>query len=116
MLHELGDGDAAVDDVLAVVAGVVPAAADVEGVVAHAGLAGHDGVALVGGHAQVTGRPAVAGPQVVSYREAAALGVTAITAYRNLLADNPNLQEKSFEKIFCYQVDEAGRKVEVAIN
>jgi hypothetical protein len=27
-------------------------------------------------------------------------------AYRNLLAENPHLQERKFEKIFCYQVDE----------
>ncbi len=25
--------------------------------------------------------------------------------YRNLLADNPQLMETSFEKIFCYQLD-----------
>jgi hypothetical protein len=41
-----------------------------------------------------------------------AKGTDAMTAYRNLLADNPHLQEKSFEKIFCYQVDETMRKVE----
>jgi hypothetical protein len=29
-----------------------------------------------------------------------------MTAYRNLLVENPHLQEKRFEKIFCYQVDE----------
>jgi hypothetical protein len=33
-------------------------------------------------------------------------GPDAMTAYRNLLADNPHLQEKNFEKIFCYQVEE----------
>ncbi len=27
------------------------------------------------------------------------------TAYRNLLAENPQLQETSFERIFCYQLD-----------
>ena len=41
-----------------------------------------------------------------------AKGSDAMTAYRSLLADNPHLQERSFEKIFCYQVDEMGRKVE----
>jgi len=25
--------------------------------------------------------------------------------YRNLLAENPQLQETSFERIFCYQLD-----------
>ena len=30
----------------------------------------------------------------------------------NLFADNPHLQEKRFEKIFCYQVDETMRQVE----
>jgi hypothetical protein len=35
-----------------------------------------------------------------------AKGTDAMHAYRNLLADNPQLQEKRFEKIFCYQVDE----------
>jgi len=29
-----------------------------------------------------------------------------MTAYRNLLAENPQLQERKFEKIFYYQVDE----------
>ena len=33
-------------------------------------------------------------------------------AYRSLLADNPHLQEKRFEKIFCYQVDETTKKLE----
>lgn len=41
-----------------------------------------------------------------------AKGPDAITAYRNLLADNSHLQEKRFEKIFCYQVDETMRKLE----
>jgi hypothetical protein len=35
-----------------------------------------------------------------------ALGTDAMDAYRNLLAENPQLQEKKFEKVFCYQVDE----------
>jgi hypothetical protein len=35
-----------------------------------------------------------------------AKGTDAMDAYRNLLAENPQLQEKKFEKIFCYQVDE----------
>ena len=33
-------------------------------------------------------------------------GTDAMDAYRNLLVENPDLQEKKFEKIFCYQVDE----------
>lgn len=37
-----------------------------------------------------------------------AMGTDAMNAYRNLLADNPHLQEKRFEKIFCYQVDRDG--------
>ncbi|HSK66076.1 MAG TPA: hypothetical protein VK888_04045 [Anaerolineales bacterium] len=41
-----------------------------------------------------------------------AKGSDAMTAYRSLLADNPHLQEKRFEKIFCYQVDETMRKLE----
>ena len=45
-----------------------------------------------------------------------AKGPDAITAYRSLLADNPHLQEKRFEKIFCYQVDETMRKLETVIN
>ena len=35
-----------------------------------------------------------------------ARGIDAMDAYRNLLAENPQLQEKRFEKIFCYQVEE----------
>ena len=35
-----------------------------------------------------------------------AKGTDAMDAYRNLLAENPQLQERRFEKIFCYQVDE----------
>jgi len=35
-----------------------------------------------------------------------ARGTDAMNAYRNLLAENPQLQEKRFEKIFCYQVEE----------
>src|SRR5690606_25376539 len=57
--HERVRRAAAVDDVLAVVAGVVPAAADVQEVVADAGLAGHADVALVRLDADVTGRAAV---------------------------------------------------------
>ena len=45
-----------------------------------------------------------------------AKGPDAMTAYRNLLADNPHLQEKQFEKIFCYQVDETMKKTELRIN
>ena len=33
-------------------------------------------------------------------------GTDAMDAYRNLLAENPHLQERKFEKIFCYQVDD----------
>ena len=35
-----------------------------------------------------------------------AKGTDAMDAYRNLLAENPQLQERRFEKIFCYQVEE----------
>lgn len=35
-----------------------------------------------------------------------AKGTDAMDAYRNLLAENPHLQVRKFEKIFCYQVDE----------
>ena len=35
-----------------------------------------------------------------------AQGTDAMDAYRNLLAENPQLQERKFEKIFCYQVEE----------
>lgn len=34
-----------------------------------------------------------------------AQGSDAMDAYRNLLAENPHLQEKKFERIFCYQAD-----------
>ena len=34
-----------------------------------------------------------------------AKGSDAMHAYRNLLTENPHLQEKGFERIFCYQVD-----------
>lgn len=34
-----------------------------------------------------------------------AKGTDGISAYRNLLADNPNLQETNFERIFCFQWD-----------
>jgi len=34
-----------------------------------------------------------------------AQGEDANTAYRNLLAENPQLQKTSFQRIFCYQLD-----------
>lgn len=34
-----------------------------------------------------------------------AIGSDAMHAYRNLLSENPHLQEKKFERIFCYQTD-----------
>ena len=34
-----------------------------------------------------------------------AKGTDANIAYRNLLAENPQLKETSFERIFCYQLD-----------
>ncbi len=34
-----------------------------------------------------------------------AKGTDANIAYRNLLAENPQLNETSFERIFCYQLD-----------
>jgi hypothetical protein len=49
----------AVDDVLAVIAGVVPTASDVEAVVAGAGEAGDGDVALVGGDPEVSSGPGV---------------------------------------------------------
>ncbi len=76
--EQLPGGDAAVDDVLAVISGVVPAAGDVEGVVAHAGLAGHLGVAPVGRRAHVSGGAAVAGAESVADRGAAALRVVVL--------------------------------------
>lgn len=45
-----------------------------------------------------------------------ARGSDAIHAYRNLLADNPHLQEKQFEKIFCYQVDEMEKQDRGILN
>ena len=39
-----------------------------------------------------------------------AKGTNAMDAYRNLLAENPLLRERKFEKIFCYQVDEPVRE------
>ena len=45
-----------------------------------------------------------------------AKGSDAMTAYRNLLNDNPRLQEKSFEKIFCYQVDETMKQAKKILN
>jgi hypothetical protein len=44
-----------------------------------------------------------------------AQGPDAMTAYRNLLAENPQLQERKFEKIFCYQVDEPVKENEKTI-
>ena len=34
-----------------------------------------------------------------------AKGTDGNDAYRNLLAENPHLQETSFQRIFCYQLD-----------
>jgi hypothetical protein len=34
-----------------------------------------------------------------------AKGLDANTAYRNLLAENPQIEETSFQRIFCYQLD-----------
>jgi hypothetical protein len=34
-----------------------------------------------------------------------AKGLDANTAYRNLLAENPQIAETSFQRIFCYQVE-----------
>ncbi len=45
-----------------------------------------------------------------------AQGTDAMDAYRNLLAENPQLQERKFEKIFCYQVDELEKENGKAIN
>src|SRR4029453_2519405 len=67
--------DAAVDDVLAVVAGVVPAAGDVERVVAASGHARHLGVAAVRGAGGVPRLAAVAGRDGVGDGDAAALRV-----------------------------------------
>jgi hypothetical protein len=39
--------------------------------------------------------------QVIGY----AKGTDANTAFRNLLADNPQIQETSFQRVFCYQLD-----------
>jgi hypothetical protein len=35
-----------------------------------------------------------------------ARGTDAMDAYRNLLAETPQLAERKYEKVFCYQVDE----------
>ncbi len=73
-VDQLPGGDPAVDHVLALVAGVVPAAAHVQAVVADARLARHRGVALVGGHPEVPGRAGVGGAgQRGVDRDAAAL-------------------------------------------
>jgi len=45
-----------------------------------------------------------------------ASGTDAMDAYRNLLAENPQLQERKFEKIFCYQVDEPVKENGKALN
>jgi len=45
-----------------------------------------------------------------------AKGPDAMDAYRNLLAKNPHLQERKFEKIFCYQVDEPVREDRKILN
>ena len=45
-----------------------------------------------------------------------AKGTDAMDAYRNLLAENPHLQEKRFEKVFCYQVDEPVKENGKTIN
>ena len=75
-VHQLPGGERAVDDVLAVVARVVPAAPHVEGVVAGAGQAGHRRVALVGRDAEVSGRPRVGVADVLRLdRDAAAVVV-----------------------------------------
>ena len=34
-----------------------------------------------------------------------AKGTDGISAYQNLLAEKPELQETKFERIFCYQMD-----------
>jgi hypothetical protein len=39
--------------------------------------------------------------QVIGY----AKGTDGISAYRNLLSENPRLQETKFERIFCFQWD-----------
>jgi hypothetical protein len=45
-----------------------------------------------------------------------ARGADAMDAYRNLLAANPHLQERKFEKIFCYQVDEPVKEDQRSVN
>jgi hypothetical protein len=45
-----------------------------------------------------------------------ARGTDAMDAYRNLLAENPLLAERKFEKIFCYQVDEPVKENGRALN
>lgn len=45
-----------------------------------------------------------------------AKGTDAMDAYRNLLAENPHLQERRFEKVFCYQVDEPVKENGKTIN
>ena len=45
-----------------------------------------------------------------------AQGTDAMNAYRNLLTENPQLQERKFEKVFCYQVDEPVKENGKRIN
>ena len=83
--QQQGGGQAAVDHVLAVVAGVVPAAGDVQRPVqppagvepgrVRPGPAAHGGIAAVGRHARVPGRPAVPGRGRLADRHAGPLQV-----------------------------------------
>ena len=59
LVEQLPGGDTAVDHVLTVVTGVVPAAPHIQGVVAGPRHAGHVGVTLVRGHVKVSGRTRV---------------------------------------------------------
>jgi hypothetical protein len=45
-----------------------------------------------------------------------ARGTDAMDAYLNLMAENPHLQEKKFEKIFCYDVDETVKENGGTVN
>src|SRR5699024_6929719 len=74
--HDLVDGDASVDHVLAVIARVVPTPRDVVGVVARgAGVAGHLDVALVGQDTDVPGLALVTGCDLLVDLDTAALRV-----------------------------------------
>jgi hypothetical protein len=42
--------------------------------------------------------------------------IDAMDAYLNLMAENPHLQEKKFEKIFCYHVDETVKENGGTVN